>query len=321
MHETLNGRYIGHIDTNTIKDGIRTVTGWVVCLDGSALNRLFSKDCKVIDTSNNENILLNAEIIKRPDVVQYYNPVVLQKDKYESSGFSVTFTNTISDCIITINDTPVFAVSIAVNDIDEVIKYNSSARTDLIVVDNFYKNPYKVRKYALAQDFKTNEQYHKGARTQQTYIPSWVGKEFGRLLNMEVTEFVGATGVFQYCVAKDNVVYHYDTQQYAAMVYLSPDAPLQTGTQTFRSKLTKLMAAATDIDAARLNTSKDILDATSFNGNNFYDKHNLELVDSVANVFNRLVIFNARLLHAATSYYGSNKEDGRLFHLYFFNVK
>lgn len=103
------------------------------------------------------------------------------------------------------------------------------------------------------------------------------------------------------------------------MVYLSPDAPLQTGTQTFRSKITGLYRAATDEDALRLGRTKEELDRLSFNGNNFYDRHNMELVDSVANVYNRCVIFNARALHAASGYYGSNKENSRLFHLFFFN--
>ena len=125
--------------------------------------------------------------------------------------------------------------------------------------------------------------------------------------------------MFQYCVAKDNVVYHYDTQEYAAMVYLTPNAPLQTGTQTYRSKHTGLFTAATDEDAQRLGLSKEEIDQKSFNGNNFYDRHNMELVDSVANVYNRCVIFNARSLHAATSYFGDRKENARLFHLYFFN--
>jgi hypothetical protein len=45
----------------------------------------------------------------------------------------------------------------------------------------------------------------------------------------------------------------------------------------------------------------------------------MELVDSVANVYNRCVIFNAQSLHAAAGYYGDTKENSRLFHLYFFN--
>jgi methionyl-tRNA synthetase len=103
------------------------------------------------------------------------------------------------------------------------------------------------------------------------------------------------------------------------MVYLTPDAPLQTGTQTYRSKHTGLFTAATDLDAQRLGLSKEEIDQKSFNGNNFYDRHNMELVDSVANVYNRCVIFNARALHSATSYFGDRKENARLFHLYFFD--
>jgi len=103
------------------------------------------------------------------------------------------------------------------------------------------------------------------------------------------------------------------------MIYLSPDAPLNTGTSTYKSKHTGLMHAATEEDAQRLGKTIHEINAQSFNGNSFYDKTNMELVDSVANVYNRMVIFNARALHAATSYYGTTKENARLFHLFFFN--
>jgi Family of unknown function (DUF6445) len=310
MHETLSKNYIGYIDNDVSSDGSnRRVAGWIVATNGSTFTE------NDITVSNSARI--TTTFTPRSDVVAHYN-----NNNLLNCGFTSIFDNNPGDCIIYVKGEAVFRLAATDNrDVNLVIKPSGKKIPDLVVMDNFYADPDSVRAYALAQEFKANEKYHKGSRTEKRYIPNWVGAEFGRLLGTEVTDFVGATGVFQYCVAKDNVVYHYDTQQYAAMVYLSPNAPLQTGTRTLKSKITGLMAAATDEDATRLSKTKEELDSLSFNGNNFYDPHNFEVVDTVANVYNRLVIFNAQALHAATSYYGDTKENGRLFHLYFFNVK
>lgn len=314
MHETPSPLFKGNIDKIESGSGKITVTGWAA----GAISYT-PDDVVVFNPTTNLNITSEVSLVQRPDVQSFYNKSDVD---YLNSGLKITFDAQVNDVFIVIKGEHVLTITgnkFAGLELDEIIKPNRKTKPELIVVDNFYENPDLVREYALSQEFKANEMYHKGNRTQRSYIPSWVKAEFGRLLNKQVTEFVGATGVFQYCVAKDNVVFHYDTQEYAAMVYLSPNAPLQTGTQTFRSKHTGLFGAATDEDVARFNKSKEEIDTISFNGNNFYDRHNMELVDSVANVYNRCVIFNARALHAATSYYGSNKENSRLFHLYFFN--
>lgn len=325
MHETLSNTIIGYIDCDediSIGQGMlaRQITGWVVDVLSEA--SLAQEDFQVVNKLTNETVITAVKFNQRDDVFNFYQfqlgstPV----PKYVNSGFSLIFPSETGSYSVLVRGRETFVINID-KTLDNIIRKNPKATPELIVVDNFYDDPDSVRAYALQQEFKANEKYHKGSRTEKRYIPSWVKGEFSRLLNKEVTEFVGATGVFQYCVAKDNIVYHYDTQMYAAMVYLSPNAPLQTGTRTLKSKITGLTAAATDEDAARLGKTKEELDALSFNGNNFYDRHNFEIVDTVANIYNRCVIFNAQSLHAATSYYGDTKENGRLFHLYFFNVK
>jgi hypothetical protein len=54
--------------------------------------------------------------------------------------------------------------------------------------------------------------------------------------------------------------------------------------------------------------------------NNFYDKSGLEVVDVVGNVYNRLFIFNAKSIHAASEYFGDTKENSRLFQIFFFDA-
>jgi hypothetical protein len=113
-------------------------------------------------------------------------------------------------------------------------------------------------------------------------------------------------GVFQYCTPEDALVYHYDSQTWAAMIFLTPDAPLQTGTSFYKHKETGIKVAE-DPDADR-----------AFAGG-FYDATKFELIDTVGNVFNRCVIFDARQIHAATEYFGKDINDSRLFQIFFFD--
>jgi hypothetical protein len=53
----------------------------------------------------------------------------------------------------------------------------------------------------------------------------------------------------------------------------------------------------------------------------FYDSTQFDVVDTVGNVYNRLVIWDALTIHAATKYFGTDLHNSRLFHLFFFDVE
>jgi hypothetical protein len=53
----------------------------------------------------------------------------------------------------------------------------------------------------------------------------------------------------------------------------------------------------------------------------FYDSTQFDLVDSVGNVYNRLILFNAKMIHAAPTYFGERLDDSRLFQLFFFDIE
>ena len=44
-------------------------------------------------------------------------------------------------------------------------------------------------------------------------------------------------------------------------------------------------------------------------------------VDTVGNVFNRLILFNSKLFHMSMDYFGVNKDDCRLFQVFFFSTE
>lgn len=178
----------------------------------------------------------------------------------------------------------------------------------IFVVDNFYSDPYAVRDFALKQEFIADLRYYKGKRTQEKFFIPGTRKTFETIIGQPITiwDEYNMNGVFQTCNAEDALVYHTDHQNWAGMVYLTPDAPFEAGTSLYAHKQSKVRhCSEPGIESA-------------FSGG-FYDKTKFELVDSIGNVFNRLVIFNGKCIHAASQYFGQTLEDSRLFHMFFFD--
>jgi hypothetical protein len=200
--------------------------------------------------------------------------------------------------------------------------YYSGFKNDkksLIVVDDFYDDPNLVRSFAMKKMPYASSGYHKGKRSEK-FILQGTKEKFESIIGRSIFnwDYAGyANGVFQYCVETDPIVYHVDSQTFAAIVFLSPDAPLDTGTATYKSKKTGVRRL-TDED-----TGKQVYNDTFSNDKgelDFYDSSSYELVDRVANVYNRLIIFDAKCIHAATRYYGDSIDNSRLFHIFFFDV-
>ena len=179
-----------------------------------------------------------------------------------------------------------------------------------IVIDNFYENPDFVRNFALKCTFQDHPAYHKGKRTDQCYRFAGLKERFETLLGRKIVnwEKYGTNGCFQSCIAGDQLVYHHDGQQYAGVLYLTPDAPPQAGTNLYRSKYTKKMKVP---EAEHGQVFK----------NGYLDSTEFDLVDVVGNVYNRLILFDAQVIHAASTYFGTTKENGRLFQLFFFDLE
>jgi hypothetical protein len=189
---------------------------------------------------------------------------------------------------------------------------------NLIVVDNFYYKPDMIRDYAINNlKFKESD-YHRGKRSEDKFILNGTKEKLEEILGRKIVNWnyeYYANGVFQYCTSYDPIVYHVDSQQFAGVVFLTPDAPLDSGTATYRSKLTGKTRLDGD-DAAYQQTFKGVS-----NEMNFYDSTSYEIVDKVSNVYNRLVMWDAKAIHAATNYFGDSIENARFFQLFFFDVE
>ena len=190
------------------------------------------------------------------------------------------------------------------------VNHNFRPNRRAIIVDNFYEDPYSVREYALQQEFVENE-YYIGRRTVQQFLFPGIKEQFETILNCRITKWedYGMNGRFQWNKAGDPLVWHNDLQRWAGMIYLTPDAPPQCGTGTYRHKASKVYHK----------TDPRIMEA--FDQNCFIDGTPYEQMDVFANVFNRLVLFDGGQIHAAQEYFGYNKENARMWHMFFFDAE
>lgn len=191
-------------------------------------------------------------------------------------------------------------------------------RFNSLTIDNFYENPQEVRDFALKQEFKVRGNYP-GQRTI-SFLNEPLKNKFREILSPFAGDIVWwggeYTGSFQYTVAADRSWIHADsTTDWAALIYLTPDAPLSSGTGIFRHKATGWQ----HFDYKRENESGYKEAAPP--GSDCQDYTKWEMVDRIGNVFNRCVMYRADNYHVSLDYFGKDMYDGRLFQVFFFNTE
>ena len=191
-------------------------------------------------------------------------------------------------------------------------------RVNALVIDDFYAEPEKVREFALNQEFKVRGNYP-GQRTE-SFLTDATKKTLRDILYPfagEITNWGGEyTGSFQYTTASDRSWIHSDsTTDWAAVCYLTPDAPVTAGTGIFRHKQTGWM----NFDYKREHDEEYMRQAPP--GHDSQDYTKWEMVDRVGNVFNRLIMYRADNYHVSLDYFGKDMHDGRLFQVFFFNTE
>lgn len=190
-------------------------------------------------------------------------------------------------------------------------------RFNLLTIDNFYSNPIEVREFALKQEFKVRGNYP-GQRTE-SFLSDGTKKILKDILypfGGEITDWGGEyTGSFQYTTSSDRSWIHADsTTDWAAVCYLTPDAPISAGTGIFKHKET----GWSSFDY-RNKDPEYIKQGPP--GHHSQDYTKWEMIDKIGNVFNRLVMYRADNYHVSLDYFGDTKENGRLFQVFFFNTE
>uniref|UniRef100_A0A6C0JFW9 Uncharacterized protein n=1 Tax=viral metagenome TaxID=1070528 RepID=A0A6C0JFW9_9ZZZZ len=310
MHDTLNKDVSGFIDDFNKKDDIIQLKGW--CFHKLYNNCEIRIKYKLCDDSSKELFIdnVNDNNNRRQDVINAYK--FSSNDKLMCGwDFKITDKNVKNVELEMFFDekwNTIFTFEKYFK--NYIVEKKNGYIPSFVVVDNFYQDVDSVRELALLQTFEYHTEYHKGKRTDSVFRFEGLKESFESILNCKIKNWTnyGVNGCFQICVGGDQLVYHVDKQEYAGIIFLTPDAPPQTGTTFYRSKNTKKMKAP-DLDF-EIVFKNGYLDSTEF-----------EVVDVIGNVYNRVVLFDSKMIHAASTYFGTNLENGRLFQLFFFDLE
>lgn len=188
-------------------------------------------------------------------------------------------------------------------------------RVETLIIDNFYEDPDEVREFALSQPF-TKEGNYPGYRTK-----SFLDDEIKEFIQEIIYPFAGKiinwggeySGSFQYTTSDDRSWIHSDSATgWAAVVYLTPNAPHTAGTGIFRHKETGIIRWDDEE-----HTEEENENAPHMLESRDYTKW--DMIDKLGNVYNRMVLYRGDLCHVSLDYFGKNKNDGRLFQVFFFS--
>ena len=203
-------------------------------------------------------------------------------------------------------------------------KINQNQKDTVWVVDDFYEDPDAVREYALQQDFHEGGvgRGFIGRRTDRQYLFPGLKEKFENIMGKEIThwEYHSENGKFQNCIAGEPITWHCDSQKWGGLLYLTPDAPYKCGTALYAHKFNRARSYNDKDYEIEWRVPPENGEPVMYGGEHF-DGTNFEPVDVMGNVYNRLIIFDASCIHAASEYFGYNLKTGRLWQMFFFDTK
>ena len=309
-HLTSSENILMYVDSVEKKPTSYLIKGWIFAADYSKVTDIFVKDGKA-----------SCKFHERTDVANFYPNL-----KETNIGFEINIrkTDIFKKVIVSTEDTNgTTGTSYEIESFAKWVSYYSGVSNEnkgVIVVDNFYKDPDFIREWAIKEIEFSPSAYHKGERAINRFSIYGMKEKLEEIIGKPIYNWnydAYANGIFQFCTADQPIVYHVDNQTYAGIVFLTPDAPPSTGTAFYRSKVTGDYSFN---DEKR----KTINYVRAFQGKNaemnFYDGTHFEKIDEVGNVYNRLVLFDAKNIHAATQYFGDAIDNSRFFHMFFFDV-
>ena len=188
--------------------------------------------------------------------------------------------------------------------------------TGAYIIEDFYIDPESIRKFALNQEFGVTGNFP-GGRTKsfahwnspKNIIQKYIEPIHGKILKWK--ERTPYNGAFQYTTSRNRSWIHSDgSTSWAAVCYLTPDAPITAGTGLFRHKETGLEWWPKKDKELQKIVSRDSQDMTKW-----------EMTTMIGNKFNRLILYRGNMFHSSLDYFGNNKENGRLFQTFFFNTE
>tara|TARA_A200000159_G_scaffold156981_1_gene172505 strand:+ start:418 stop:1092 length:675 start_codon:yes stop_codon:yes gene_type:complete len=209
----------------------------------------------------------------------------------------------------------------------------------IVIEDDFYPNPDEVRKSALEMFFypgqKGNKNMFAGQRTLGSFSTQnrlYCKNRLEKLINRQIVQFPTNNSNASFTLGKevniqgkkyDNWVHmdkgnhekkrgsELNSQMFAAVCYLSPDAPRGHGTALFRSNKNNSNWVTPEYS---YNKTKGFRGEWKHREDEEWDLHTY-----VDNIYNRIVVYPATYWHAPyNAGFGYDKYSGRLIQIFFF---
>jgi hypothetical protein len=189
------------------------------------------------------------------------------------------------------------------------------------IVDNFYQTPDVIRKYALEQKFYKRAGTYPGLRTDRIsdlnpelfkYFANKLVKLYFKNKKVEydiITNFQMIDN--QYNIGR---IHRDDVNiDVAGVVYLTPQAPIQTGTSIF----TPIVEPLNDCTVPTDPLSIDNVNIAEYNTKLSTYNNQFERTLEIGNVYNRLVVYPAQYWHTQSGFFGDNLQNSRLTQVFF----
>jgi len=188
---------------------------------------------------------------------------------------------------------------------------------DIIVINNFYDDPWAIREQALEMAPFPIVNELPGQRTFG--IPEEqsleLKQQFEKILGVNITEWSlfkkrneKNNTAFQLITEQNTSWIHHDDTDWAGVLYLTPEPDITSGTGFFTHKQSGIFEWDPSNPTTDFNLHEDRFDFSKWDCN-------LE----VKNQFNRLVLYNSRLYHSSMKPgFGVNYMNGRLTQVFFF---
>lgn len=178
----------------------------------------------------------------------------------------------------------------------------------MYILDNFYSNPISIRESALSKNFCITGNFE-GVRTEYSGENSEIIKSaFENILSKQIVYWPeGYNTAYQYTTETCNTWVHWDQTMWAGIIYLTPNAPKESGTGIYRHSKTGYYK----------HSSTNTVDFNS----TYAPQEEWELILKADNIFNRLILYKGSYYHRSIlPGFGKDKESARLFQVFFFDT-
>lgn len=205
----------------------------------------------------------------------------------------------------------------------------------IFIVDNFYANPFKIRKYCIdnKNKFKTIYPLYKSNVFNPifNYDASYsLVRYFKNVSKQKIAKGIWnydilkeSNGYFQYITKNANPVIHFD-RHWGVIIFLHPNPEKNSGTNFYKNKKLKISKAMSIEEAeskyniSQINKINNEKDKSLWKEGEKPKFNRWDKTFEIENKFNRAIIFDGRLFHCSQGGFGDKIENSRLFQTFFF---